>query len=64
VVKIAATIAAGARAAIASPPLLSMMAMSAGLIFLCLWQGWTRPSALSPSWPASASPISAKSPTS
>ena len=43
-VKIAATIAAlpGARAAIASPPLLSMMAMSAGLIFLCLWQGWTR----------------------
>ena len=44
VVKIAATIAAlpGARAAIASPPLPSMMAMTAGLVFLCLWQGWTR----------------------
>lgn len=44
VARIAATIAAlpGARTAIASPPLPAMMAMTAGLLFLCLWRGWTR----------------------
>jgi competence protein ComEC len=41
VVTIARTIAAlpGAHTAIASPPALSMLLLTAGLIFLCLWQG-------------------------
>jgi competence protein ComEC len=41
VVTIARTVAAlpGAHTAIASPPALSMLLLTAGLIFLCLWQG-------------------------
>jgi competence protein ComEC len=44
VVTIASTIAGmpGAQTAVASPSALSMMAMTGGLVFLCLWQGWTR----------------------
>jgi competence protein ComEC len=44
VVMIARTVAdlPGAHAAIASPPLLSMLMLTAGLMVLCLWRGWGR----------------------